>query len=111
MAIMVDNASVAPGDSDVERASPVRWIAEFEGGIAGAIDRTSRGKYRATDNRGRTVGTYRTLTEARDHLAKKHDSTAIQRMDQSPILLIGGLIALVGTAVVAVIGIVLLLGH
>lgn len=109
MTTMVDDFDVKSNDAGLEPASPIRWIAEFEGGVAGAIDRTSRGQYRARDHRGRTVGTYRTLTEARDQLAKKHDSTVSQRMDQSSVLLIGGLIALLATVVVAVVGVVLLL--
>lgn len=88
---------------------PVRWIAENTEGVVGAVDRTSRGKYRATNNSGHTVGTYRTLTEAREQLSKKHDSTAIQRLDQSRGLLIGGLVALLATVAVAIVGVVLLL--
>ena len=95
--------------SNDEAPTPVRWIAEDGNGVVGAVDRTSRGKYRATNSTGRAVGTYRTLTEARAQLAKKHDSTASQRMDQSRGLLIGGLIALLATLAVAIIGVVLLL--
>lgn len=92
-----------------ERPLPVRWIAESDDGVVGAVDRTSRGKYRATNIDGRRLGTYRTLTEAREQLAKKHDSTAIQRMDQSRVLVIGGLIALLATVAIAVVGVILLL--
>ncbi len=95
--------------SNEETPTPVRWIAENAGGVVGAVDRTSRGMYRVTNSSGRTVGTFRTLTEARAQLAKKHDSTAIQRMDQSRGLLIGGLIALLATLAVAIVGVVLLL--
>ncbi len=95
--------------SHIEPPHTVRWIAETEDGVVGAIDRTPRGKYRATNSNGRTVGTYRTLTEARTQLAQKHDSTRVQRLDQSRVLLIGGLVALVATAVIAVVGIVMLL--
>ena len=79
----------------------VRWIAESDDSVVGAVDRTN--------NSGRTVGTYRTLTEARIQLAQKHDSTAAQRMDQSRVLLISGLVALLATALVAVVGVILLL--
>lgn len=95
--------------SGIEPPPAVRWIAESEEGVVGAVDRTSRGKYRATSINGRTIGTYRTLTEARHQLAKKHDSTAAQRMDQSRILLISGLVALIATVAIAIVGIVLLL--
>lgn len=96
---------------ETESRSPVRWIAESDDEVVGAVDRTPRGKYRATNSNGRTVGTYRTLTEAREQLAKKHGSTATQRMDQSRALLIGGLIALIATAGIAVVGVVLLLSR
>lgn len=96
---------------ETEPRSPVRWIAESDDGVVGAVDRTSRGKYRATNSNGRAVGTYRTLTEAREQLAKKHDSTATQRMDQSHALLVGGLIALLATFGVAVVGVFLLLSR
>lgn len=89
----------------------VRWIAESEDSVVGAVDRTARGKYRATNNNGRTVGTYRTLTEARVQLAHKHDSTAAQRMNQSRVLLVSGFVALLATAVVAVVGVILLLAR
>jgi hypothetical protein len=90
---------------------PTRWVAEYDGEVAGAIDRTSRGKYRATDRRGRRVGTFRTLADARDALAEKNSTTAIQRMNQSQALLVGGLLAFLATAVVAAIGIVSLLAQ
>lgn len=88
---------------------PVRWIAEDGNGVVGAVDRTSRGNYRVTNDKGRHIGTYRTINEARLQLAKKHDATALQRMDQSRGLLIGGLVALLSTALVAIVGVVLLL--
>lgn len=87
----------------------VRWIAERDDTVVGAVERTSRGRYRATNSRGKTVGTYRTLAEARRQLDEKHDSTARQRMDQSRVLLLTGLVALIATGVIAVAGIVLLL--
>jgi|GEM_PF-4490656 len=90
---------------------PTRWVAEYDGEVAGAIDRTPRGKYRATDRNGRRAGTFRTLTEARDALAKKNSTTTLQRMNQSTALLIGGFVAFIATAVVATIGIVSLLTH
>ncbi len=88
---------------------PTRWVAEYDGEVAGGIDRTPRGKYRATDRRGRRVGTFRTLTEARDALAEKNSTTRIQRMNQSRVLLVGGFIAFLATAIVAAVGIVSLL--
>lgn len=95
--------------SGIEPTPAVRWIAESGDGVVGAVERTSRGKYRATDSDGRTVGTYRTLTEARLELAKKHDSTAAQRMNQSRVLLVGGLVGLIATSIIAIVGVVLLL--
>lgn len=90
---------------------PTRWVAEYDGEVAGGIDRTPRGKYRATDRRGRKVGTFRTLDEARDRLADKNSKTRIQRMDQSRALLVGGLVAFLATATVAGLGLVSLLTH
>ena len=90
---------------------PTRWVAEYDGEVAGGVDRTPRGKYRATDRHGRRAGTFRTLDEARDALARKNSTTAIQRMNQSPALLVGGLIAFLATAIVAIIGIVSLLAQ
>lgn len=75
----------------------------------GAVERTSRGKYRATNVHGRTVGTYRTLSEARIELAHKFGASTRQRMDQSRFLVIGGFVALIATAAIAVVGIVLML--
>lgn len=95
--------------SELEPTPANRWIAESEDGVVGAVERTSRGKYRATDSSGRKVGTFRTLTEARRQLAEKYDSTASQRMDQSRTLLITGLIVLIATTVIAIVGVVLLL--
>lgn len=95
--------------SDLEQPLPVRWIAEGEEGVVGAVDRTARGKYRATNINGRRVGTYRTLTEARIQLAQKHDATALQRMNQSKILVIGGLVALIATIAIAIVGVILML--
>ena len=95
--------------SDIESPLPVRWIAESEEGIVGAVDRTPRGKYRATNNNGRKVGTYRTLTEARVQLAQKYDATRGQRLDQSRFLVIAGLVALIATMAVAIAGIISLL--
>lgn len=107
--MITDDSAVPTGDSDSDSPMPVRWIAESDDIVVGAVDRTSRGKYRATNSDGRTLGTYRTLAEAREQLARKHDSTAIQRMDQSRVLLIGGLVALVATVAIAVVGLILLL--
>ncbi len=92
-----------------ETPLPVRWVAESSDGVVGAVERTSRGNYRAINDKGRRIGTYRTINEARTQLARKHDSTVIQRMDQSRGLLIGGLIALVSTLLVAIVGVVLLI--
>ncbi len=109
---MVTETTDAPfDDADTEAGAPIRWIAEIDGGVAGVIDRTPRGEYRATDSQGRKIGTYRTLSEAREQLGEKHDSTTLQRMDQSRTLQVVGLIALVATIVVAVVGLVLLLVH
>lgn len=90
---------------------PVRWIAESEEGVVGAVDRTSRGMYRATNLNGRKVGTYRTLTKAREQLAKRLDSTRIQRMDQSRILQIIGLVFLIATSAVTIVGVIFLLNQ
>ena len=90
---------------------PTRWVAEYDGEVAGAIDRTPGGKYLATDRHGRKVGTFRTLTEARDRLAQKNGATKMQRMDQSRVLLVGGLIAFLATASAATFGIVSLLAR
>lgn len=87
----------------------VRWIAESDDTVVGSVDRTSRGKYRATNIKGRTVGTYRTITEARTQLAHKHDSTFAERLNQSRILHIFGLVALVATALIAAVGVVFLM--
>lgn len=109
---MVPNTTDAPfDDADAEANTPIRWIAEIDGGAAGAIDRTPRGEYRATDSQGRKVGTYRTLAEAREQLGEKHDSTTLQRMDQSRVLQISGLVALLATVVIAILGLLLLLAH
>ncbi len=97
--------------SDTESPLPVRWIAESDDVEVGAVERTSRGMYRATNLNGRKVGTYRTLTEAREQLAKKLDSTRIQRMDQSRILQVTGLVVLVATAALAIVGVIFLLNH
>ncbi|MBX3091310.1 MAG: hypothetical protein KF801_02245 [Cryobacterium sp.] len=90
---------------------PTRWVAEYDGEVAGGIDRTPGGKYRATDRNGRRVGSFRTLAEARDALEAKNSTTAIQRMNQSRTLLIGGLAAFLATATVATMGIISLLTH
>src|SRR5690606_15651971 len=95
--------------SDIEQPTPVRWIAESEDVVVGAVERTSRGKYRAPNVHGRTVGTYRTLSEARVELAHKCGASTRQRTDQSKFLVIGGLVALIATAAIAVVGVVLML--
>lgn len=109
MTMVTDENALPSEDSETELLPPVRWIAESEEGIVGAVDRTSRGMYRASNSNGRTLGTYRTLSEARKQLAKKHATTTIQRMDQSRVLLVGGLFALLATVAIAVVGLVLLL--
>lgn len=88
---------------------PTRWVAEYDGEVAGAVDRTPRGKYRATDRNSRRVGTFRTLADARDALAEKNSTTAIQRMNQSRSLLVIGLVAFLATATVAAVAIFSLL--
>ena len=90
---------------------PTRWVAEYDGEVAGAVDRTPRGKYRATDRNGCRIGTFRTLADARDALTEKNSTTAIQRMNQSRSLLIVGLVAFLATATVAAIAIFSLLFH
>lgn len=97
--------------SELEPTLAVRWIAESDDVVVGAVERTSRGMYRATNLNGRKIGTYRTLTEAREQLAKKLDATRIQRMDQSRILQIIGLVVLIATVAVAIVGVVFLLTH
>ncbi len=88
---------------------PTRWVADYDGEVAGSIDRTPRGKYRATDRNGHRAGTFRTLVDARDALDRKNSTTAIQRLSQSRVLLVGGFIAFLAAATVAAIGIVSLL--
>jgi hypothetical protein len=110
MTTITDKAIVPYEDPQWVPILPTRWVAEYDGEVAGAIDRTARGRYRATDRRGRRVGTYRTLDEARDRLADKNSKSTIERMDQSRALLIGGLLAFLATATMAGIGIVSLLG-
>lgn len=90
---------------------PTRWVAEYDGEVAGGIDRTARGRYRATNRRGRHIGTFRTLEEARHRLETDNGSTRIQRFDQSRSLLIVGLVAFLAAASAAGIGIVSLLSH
>ncbi|MEO7349911.1 MAG: hypothetical protein ABIW32_08665 [Terrimesophilobacter sp.] len=98
-------------ESNGEQTVAARWIAESDDVVVGTVDRTSRGMYRATNINGRKIGTYRTLSEAREQLAQKLDSTRIQRMNQSRVLQIIGLAFLVATAAVAVVGVVFLLKH
>ncbi|MBB5631782.1 hypothetical protein BKA04_000005 [Cryobacterium mesophilum] len=111
MTTITDKAIVPYEDPKWVPILPTRWVAEYDGEVAGAIDRTPRGKYLATDRRGRKVGSFRTLSEARDRLDEKNSSTTMQRMDQSRLLLIGGLIAFLAAASVAAVGIVSLLTH
>lgn len=111
MSTIIKDTVVTFDEPETGANTPVRWIAEFDGRVAGAIDRTPRGAYRVTNSRGRRIGTYRTLTEAREQLAKKHDSTAFQRMDQSKALVVTGLVALVATLLIAILGVILLLTH
>lgn len=106
--MVTEKQDISSNESGREQPLPVRWIAENDEGVVGEVVRTSRGEYRASDVHGRKVGIYRTLTAAREGLAKTHDSTVIQRMDQSRVLLVGGLFALVATVAVAVVGIILL---
>lgn len=94
-----------------ELPPPVRWIAEGDDGEVGAVTRTSRGMYRATNVNGRKIGTFRTLSEARDQFAHTLDSTAIQRMDQSRVLQVVGLVVLVATVAVGIVGVFFLLNH
>lgn len=90
---------------------PTRWVAEYDGEVAGAIDRTARGKYRATNRHGRKVGSFRTLEEARDRLEVANSATRIEQFDQSRALLIGGFIAFAATAAVAVFGAIALMSQ
>lgn len=111
MSAITDNTMVPYENPEWVPILPTRWVAEYDGEVAGGVDRTPRGKYRATDRHGHRVGTFRTLAEARDALAAKNSTTAIQRMNQSRFLLFGGLIAFLATATVATIGIVSLLSQ
>ncbi len=90
---------------------PTRWVAEYDGEVAGGIDRTARGKYRTTNRRGRRIGSFRTLEEARERLELDNKATRIERFDQSRALLVWGLVAFLAAASVAVIGVVALLAR
>lgn len=109
MTTITDKAIVPYEDPQWVPTLPTRWVAEYDGEVAGEIDRTPRGKYRATNRHGRKVGTFRTLSEARDRLAAANSTTRIEQMDQSRGLLVVGLVAFLATATVAAFGLVILL--
>lgn len=90
---------------------PTRWVAEYDGEVAGGIDRTPRGRYRATNRHGRRIGSFRTLEEARDRLEVANQSTRIEQFDQSRVLVVWGFVAFIGAAAAAVIGVLALVAH
>lgn len=111
MTTITDKATVPYENPQWVPVLPTRWVAEYDGEVAGGIDRTSRGRYRATNRHGRRIGTFRTLDEARERLELNNSATRIERFDQSRGLLIGGLIAFLATAAVAAFGAMSLLAH
>ncbi len=111
MTTITDKATVPYENPQWVPVLPTRWVAEYDGEVAGGIDRTPRGRYRATDRHGRRVGTFRTLEEARDRLEVNNSATRIERFDQSRTLLIVGLVAFAAAASVAVLGTIALLAH
>ncbi len=90
---------------------PTRWVAEYDGEVAGSIDRTPRGRYRAINRHGRRIGTFRTLEEARDRLEVANSATRSERYDQSRALVVWGFVAFLGAAAAAVIGVLALFAH
>ncbi|WP_207457176.1 hypothetical protein [Desertivibrio insolitus] len=54
------------------RWAPVRasvWEAELDGGHAGAIERTVRGRFVALDSAGRALGSYPSFVSAKERVA------------------------------------------
>ncbi|GAA3746560.1 hypothetical protein GCM10022239_22660 [Leifsonia bigeumensis] len=111
MTTITDKAIVPYENPQWVPVLPTRWVAEYDGEVAGGIDRTPRGRYRATNRHGRRIGSFRTLDEARERLELNNSATRIQRFDQSRVLLVGGLIAFLATAGVAAFGVMSLLAH
>lgn len=111
MTTIADKAIVPYEDPRWVPILPTRWVAEYDGEIAGSIDRTPRGRYRATNRHGRKVGTFRTLDQARERLALSNSASKIERLDRSRGLLLGGLVAFAATTAAAVAGVMMLLSH
>ena len=88
---------------------PSRWVAEYDGEAAGSIDLTRHGRYRVTDRHNRRVGTYRSITEAREHLATSNQVSRREHLDASKLLSGLGFVLLVATTVFGVYGLTLVL--
>lgn len=108
MTTLTEKAIVPYEDPQWVPILPSRWVAEYDGEVAGSIDRTPRGRYLATNRRGRKVGTFRTLDQARQRLTASNSATTIQRLDQSRLLLFGGLGMLAATVAIAAFGLITL---
>jgi hypothetical protein len=111
MTTLTDEAVVPYEDPRWVPILPSRWVAEYDGEVAGSIDRTRRGRYLTTNRHGRKIGTFRTLDQARQRLVQSNSATTFQRLDQSRLLLFGGLGMLAVTVAVAAFGLSMLFTH
>lgn len=105
-------------DSTPSQAEPVwvavlphRWVARSGDAVAGRIDLTAAGRYRAYDGTGRNLGTFANLDEAREAAdSRRAGGFGTQGASARALSAIGLVLFLVAAAAGAW-GIVLLLPH